>query len=394
MEKICPEYLFDGAGDLQVDKVLIHERGKILSIEDRANFEDSEVHFFKGIVCPGFVNTHCHLELSHMKGKANSGTGLLPFLNTVVGFRDIEYSEIISAIQKADEEMYKNGIVAVGDISNKLDTAEIKEKSQIAYHTFVEMFDFMNKGMTQSTINQYTEVFQGQARTFPNKISYAPHAPYTVSTDLFQYIKKQNSLLDNVTVSIHNQETIHEDELFQTGNGGFIEFYKGFGINMKDFVPTGKSAIHYALENMNPDKKTLFVHNTCSKTSDIKAAHAWGDEVYWATCPNANLYIENRLPNYQIFLDQEALMTIGTDSLTSNWQLSILEEIKTINRLQSYIPISTLLKWATSNGARALGYEDSFGKLLPGMSPGILLINCTVNNSHVDLSKASVVRLA
>ena len=88
--------------------------------------------------------------------------------------------------------------------------------------------------------------------------------------------------------------------------------------------------------------------------------------------PIANLYIENRLPNYRYFLDSGARVTLGTDSLTSNWQLSILEEMKTIARFQSYVPFEALLRWATLNGAEALGFADTLGSLEPGKTPGLL----------------------
>ncbi|MBP6681145.1 MAG: amidohydrolase family protein, partial [Saprospiraceae bacterium] len=109
--------------------------------------------------------------------------------------------------------------------------------------------------------------------------------------------------------------------------------------------------------------------------ADIEAAQSWSDQVYWATCANANLYIENRLPFYKHFIDAGARMTIGTDSLTSNWQLSILEEMKTISRYQSYVPFETLLQWATLNGAMALGMEDTLGSLDKGKTPGVLVLD-------------------
>lgn len=393
MEKICPEYLFPGHGPLLKNKVLIHDSGVVIDIQDQGNFDPSELHFFKGIVCPGFINTHCHLELSHMKGMVDTGTGLLPFLKKVVGFRDIDPEVIDDAIIRADKEMYENGIVAVGDISNKLDTALCKSNSRIIYHTFVEMFDFMLESMTADVINQYTHVFNGHSGKSPNKLSFTPHAPYTVSKTLFEYINDQNKDKNDITVSIHNQETVHEDRLFVENKGEFLHFYATFGIEFRDFKSIGKNAIYYALDNMDPNKRTLFVHNTCTTANDVKAAEEWNKNVYWATCPNANLYIENRLPDYQNFRNEGARMTIGTDSLTSNWQLSILEEIKTISKYKSFIPISELLTWATSNGAAALGYEQFLGSFEKGKKPGILLINCEIENEKIDLSNASVARL-
>ena len=275
-----------------------------------------------------------------MKTKVDTGTGLIPFISAVVAYRDFPMEEILDSIAKGDQEMYEEGIVAVGDISNKLDTAAQKDKSAIQYYTFVEMFDFLQNSEAENTYKQYKTVFDGQSTSHGNKKSCVPHAPYSVSPKLFQMINETNS--DDVTVSIHNQETLDENNLFLSKTGGFLDFYQSFKISLDKFQANGQTAIHYALQHMNPHCRTLFVHNTMTNVADIKAAQTWSEKVYWATCANANLYIENRLPNYQYFLDTDAKMTIGTDSLTSNWQLSVLEEMKTIARFQSYIDFETL----------------------------------------------------
>ena len=268
--------------------------------------------------------------------------------------------------------MQNGGIVAVGDICNKLDTATTKENSPIKYYSFVEMFDFMQDALTDKTFEDYMKVYQGQSDKNGNKKSCVPHAPYTVSEKLFAQLKAQSR--PEQTISIHNQETPHEDALFNSKTGGFLDFYKGFNFSLDHFDATKKNSIFYAMENMNPEAKTLFVHNTLTSKEDIEAAHKWSNKVYWATCANANLYIENRLPDYQRFLDTNAKMTIGTDSLTSNWKLSVLDEMKTILKYKSYLNFETVLQWATLNGAEALGYEDQLGSIEVGKTPGINLI--------------------
>lgn len=375
MRKLSADIIFPISGDpIPNGVIVVDEEGNILAVDAADQHETGGVEKYRGIIVPGFINTHCHLELSHMKGLVATGTGLLPFLNSVVKFRDFPEEEILEAIDLADQYMYDQGIVAVGDISNKLDTAACKEKSAIRYHTFVEMFDFLQDAAAVGTHQQYEPVFAGQSASSGDRKSYVPHAPYTVSKELFRLVRSLNADQD-ITVSIHNQETPHEDELFLTKTGGFLDFYAGFNVPLDTFAPSGKTAIHYAMENMDPSRRTLFVHNTMTRTADIQAAHAWSDQVYWATCANANLYIENRLPNYKLFMDEEARMTIGTDSLTSNWQLSVLEEMKTIARYQSYVPFQTLLQWATLNGAKALGFEKELGSIEVGKKPGLNLLD-------------------
>jgi cytosine/adenosine deaminase-related metal-dependent hydrolase len=374
MRKITADYIFPiNQKPIKDGVVVIEEDGTIREIGLQHYYDDKELESHRGIIIPGFVNTHCHLELSHMKEKVDTGTSLIPFISSVVKFRDFPQNLIDKAIENADKEMYNEGIVAVGDISNKTDTAFQKRKSMIKYYTFVEMFDFLQKDWTENTFNQYKSVFEQQADEDGNKKSMVPHAPYSVSKELFQMLAAANP--DGCTVSIHNQETPDENLFFLKKEGAFLDFYKNFDINIDSFQPMGINSIDYALEYMNPACKTLFVHNTMSTKEDIEKAQAWNKNCFWATCPNANLYIENRLPNYQHFLDTDAKVTIGTDSLTSNWQLSIVEELKAINKYQSYVPFETLLKWATLNGAEALGYEDELGSLEVGKKPGLVLLN-------------------
>ena len=327
-----------------------------------------------------------------MIGKIPTGIGLIPFISQVVRFRDFPQAEIDDAIVDADRYMYAQGIVAVGDISNKADTAKVKSKSAIRYYTFVEMFDFMQDSMTEPMIKQYSEVYARHSGKNGNRKSYVPHAPYTVSDGLYKFIKENNKL--NSTVSIHNQETKQEDDLFNTKSGEFLEFYEGFGFSLSDFNSTGKNSIYHAMSQMDPNQRTLFVHNTRTTADDVVAAQKWSEKVYWATCANANLYIENALPNYQVFMNTEANMTIGTDSLSTNWQLSVFEEIKTIKKFNSYIPSSTLLEWATYNGAKALGFDDTLGSFTPGKTPGVVLIDCEIDaNEEVILTNAELKRL-
>jgi cytosine/adenosine deaminase-related metal-dependent hydrolase len=177
------------------------------------------------------------------------------------------------------------------------------------------------------------------------------------------------------------------------GSGGFVDFYGQFGISLNSFQPNGRPAIHYALQNMDSRHRTLFVHNTLTTADDIRFAQNWNPNVFWASCPNANLYIENNLPNYSFFLETDAKVCLGTDSLTSNWKLSILSEMQAIAKYQSYITDETLLSWATLNGALALGFEDELGSFEVGKKPGINLLYGFEDSSRIITDNTIVKRL-
>jgi len=371
--------------------VVFNDQEVIEKIGTREEFPSADLEIHKGVLLPGLINTHCHLELSHMKGLCPTGTKLIPFISTVVKQREFGQEIIQEHIDLQDQAMWDVGIQAVGDISNKADTASCKKTSPISYYTFVELFDMMQPTMTESTITSYRQVFAEQARGKGNEKSFVPHAPYSVTPALFEFINKANP--ENAVLSIHNTETAPENELFRTGKGGFVEFYNSMGMSLDHFEPPGTNSIDYVLKNLRPKSKNIFVHNTLTSQKDIVAAHTWSDQVYWASCPNANLYIENNLPDYKLFIDSKAKMTLGTDSLMSNWQLSIWEEIKTIKRYQSYVPLSVLMEWATINGAVALGYEEMMGSFEVGKRPGVVLVDCDWDGDNTDISQTQSKRL-
>ncbi len=375
MQKFQADWVYPVSTDPVKNGIVITDHdGTIREVMSADSSHVGDIQKLHGTIIPGFINTHCHLELSHMKGLLDTGTGLISFINDVVRKRNTPHEVIQQAISNAEDEMLRNGIVAVGDISNVTDTFDQKQKGRLRYYTFVEMFDFLQEKDGQSCFDQYYKIFELLQTPEGHRKSCVPHAPYSVSNTLFALINAQNRGAQH-TISIHNQEMESENALFLNKSGGLPAFYEGFNISLGDFVSTGRSSIYYALHHMDPMQRALYVHNILTTPEEIRDAHAWNDQVYWATCPNANLYIENRLPDYRAFIEQNARMTIGTDSLASNWQLSILEEMKSIVRYQSYVSFEIMLRWATLNGAEALGFEDTLGSIEVGKKPGLNLLN-------------------
>jgi aminodeoxyfutalosine deaminase len=388
--KISATEIHTVSGVILRDQILIIDsQGKIMDIQKSADVDHTEIEFYKGAIVPGFINAHCHLELSHLKGIIPSGTGLIPFIEAVVKLREFPMEEIIDAMQRADEEMYREGIMAVGDISNKTDSIQIKSKSKLTYYTFVEFFDLMQPSLTEKTYSQYLEAYNAFQATPNLKSAPVPHAPYSVSPELFKNLR--NIQKEGSIISIHNQETPDENLMFQKGEGALYDFYKSLGLDLSHFVPEGCQSIEYAMRHMNPQLKTLFVHNTMTTSEDIALAQSWNPLTFWVTCPNANLYIENRLGTYSHLLKADAKICIGTDSLSSNWRLSILHEMKTILKYQSSLTFEKVLQWATLNGAEALGLDANLGSIEIGKSPGLVLID--YNDEAVFSEKSSAKRL-
>jgi cytosine/adenosine deaminase-related metal-dependent hydrolase len=189
--------------------------------------------------------------------------------------------------------------------------------------------------------------------------------------------------------SIHNQETEEENKLYRYKTGLFLDFYESLGMNIDYFKPQARNSLQSVIPLLPKGQKILLVHNTYTSLKDVYFVRRFGRDVTWCFCPNANLYIENKLPKMDMFLPHDFNMTLGTDSLASNDKLSILSELVTLNKHFPAIPLTTTIKWATLNGAKYLGIDQDFGSIERGKKPGLNLITETVG---VKLSDRSQVR--
>lgn len=384
-KKFRADRLFDGYRIHGNDKVLITDNdGKIM---DLAAWDDAgeDVQTFHGILTPGLINCHCHLELSHLKNLIPPHTGLIEFLCSVVTKRGFPGELIEEEIKKAENEMYENGIVAVGDIGNTADTANVKSKSRIRWQNFVEVLSFTDE-QAEVNLAQYKKIAEELEKrpwSMEHRTSLVPHAPYSISPKTFQRI---NQLTQNQIISIHNQEHPAEDVLYKTGGGEYLRLFKIFGLHQSPFPVTGLSSIRSVLPYFNKGQTLLLVHNTFMPEEDVvfakEYAAVFGIKLVWCLCINANLYIENKVPDVEMFLNQNCPLVLGTDSYSSNWQLSIAKEMQSVKNKFPSLPLETILQWVTRNGARALGWEDKLGTFDKGKQPGVVLLQHDLSASQ------------
>ncbi len=366
--------MFTGREMLSANEVLITNRqGVIADIVNEPDAGD-DIEYLEGILTPGFINCHCHLELSHMKGVIAPGSGLVDFILKVVSERHVTEELIIAAIDEAEMEMLRNGIVAVGDICNNAITVPQKIKGNLTYHNFIEATGFI-PAVAGKRFQLMLDVFGEFEKWLPAN-SITPHAPYSVSPPLFKLLNESGA---NRLLSIHNQEIADENALFENGTGGLLSMYGMMGIDISFFRPTGQSALQSWLPHFNREQTLILVHNVATSARDVEFAgkHASGSgiQLYYCLCPNANLYISKALPQLTLFSDLHEQMVLGTDSLASNQQLSILSEMNTLLKFFPALKQESLLMWATSNGAKALEIDNKFGSFEKGKQPGIVLID-------------------
>lgn len=378
---LTAEKIHDGNGWLPTGTTIeLTEDGTIVALHPTPV---KSTVYYDGVLAPGFVNVHGHLELSHMLDAIPRGTGLIPFLQQVVGIRD-NYTEQQKKEARfaAYVQMLDNGIVAAGDIANTPDTLDVRALDKLHMHTFTEVLGFSELSAARSfghALQTYHAFLQQPAGKSILRQSITPHAPYSVSKALFQLI---DSYDQNAILSIHNQESKEENNYYLHKTGGIKDLLRSFGIDDAYFAATGMNSLPSYLQWMSTEHPFIFVHNTFTTLSDIQYAVSHFRNTHWCLCPNANLYIENTLPDIPMLVAEDMELCIGTDSLASNSKLCILSELCTIKARYSEISWESLLRWATRNGAFALGIFEKTGTIAPGKQPGIIELSGILDNNE------------
>ncbi len=394
MRKIAASYVFLSNGTLLKNGVIVcNNKGTITDIIENKNGlkEEAGLEFYSGILVPGFVNTHCHIELSHLHNKIEEKKGIGAFVGAIKQLRNSTPETIEEAVTIADKKMNAAGIVAVGDISNSTVSLAIKQKSKLFYHTFVESFGF--SPTVANSAFDYVKLVHSEFKKNRLQASIVPHSPYSVSQPLFEKIK-QFAAKSGSVLSIHNQESPSETQFFKDGTGSIADYIKSnMDIDSSHWKPTGESSLISTLPFLPTKNQLILVHNTFTVEEDLIELKKNRElkNTYFALCPNSNLYIENHLPPVSLFRKHNVNICLGTDSLASNHQLSILSEMITLQQNFPEIELNELLAWSTKNGAKALNIEKEYGSFEKGKTPGINLIS-GIDFNTMKLTNASRVK--
>lgn len=348
---------------------------------------DGDATYLAGLLCPAFVNAHCHLELSHLKGKLPTGTGMAGFITRLQSIRnDFSEAERDSAAHEAAAAMQARGIAAVGDICNGTSTLAAKAAHpEITFHNFVEVF-----GMQSGRVE---EIFLGAldtARQLGPRASITLHAPYSISIPLRDRVLKY-ARARGWLQSFHLLESVEERQLFADLEGPLMDFLHELGLGFQ--AHTYASPIDFMLENFSAETSGLLVHNTQMQAAEIDdIAHRF-PKMHFVLCPLANQYIHGTLPPAKAFAAYPDRVCLGTDSLAGNNQLDIFAEMQCL-QAELGLPSELLLRWATVNGARALNLDTSQFEIQVGNRPIILHLSGMDSMAPILPSTTTITRIS
>ena len=351
--------------------------------------EDEEV--LKGALVPGFVNAHCHVELSHLYKKFRKGTGMAGFIDQINELRDWAGKEAKTALVKEwMDKMWADGVSAMADISNDDSSFDVKKSHNMYTRTFLEVFGSepeMCEGV-MADVNALNKV----ADEAGIDAAPTPHSCYTMSPQLLSASAAAG--LEKGFISYHSQESQEEEDLLRSGSGAMYENRKRSGMSTPPV--TGESSLKYFIDRLADaapapyDQHILLVHNVCLAQKDIEAAKKVMNNVYWVVCPLSNIFIHNALPPIPLMRENGLAIALGTDSLSSNDDLDMVKEMYCLHKNFPEVPMGEILTWASLNGARFLAKDDQLGSIVPGKKPGIVRISNVDETGCVTADSSSV----
>ncbi len=376
MKRIAAHYLYTMETDEPiVDGFVEFDEDGVISRVGKCEDISVEKEYIDGIVMPGMVNAHCHLELSYLWKKFRKGTGMAGFIDQINEMRDNKsYEEKLKDIRTWMDKLWNQGVSAMGDISNCADSFGIKAASPLYTRTFLEVFGTEpedSQGVIDSVLKLQEEAVKAGIDAAPT-----PHSVYTMSPELLTASSAEG--LKSGFLSFHSEESPEEEEMLVSGSGKMYENRKR--AHMSTPPVTGKSSLLYFLDRLKQahpapfEENILLVHEVCMDKEGMEAVKAMLRHPYVALCPMSNIFIHNALPPVRLMREEGMKLTVGTDSLSSNDDLNMVSELFCLQENFPEIPLGEMLGWASRNGAEFLGKEAIYGTLTPGKKPGLAAI--------------------
>lgn len=307
----------------------------------------------EGVLFSGFVNAHTHIELSGIK--IEPYLGFVKWLETMIETKSQVSEETDEVIKKAIDTLTESGVCAVADVSNTLKSCSYLEKIPRPI-VFFENYS-LRKEQAQEKIAYIEDNIDNIKQTCKAKVYVTAHSVYSTHKDLLAYtMLKSNSKLANDLFSFHFLESEFEN-MFVSSMGDLYEMLSNKGLIESKLHFS--SALEY-IKSLGNIKKGLFVHCVHIKPYEIEYLKSIDASIVIA--PRSNYYISKSIPNLELLKSSGINVAISTDSLASNWDLSIINELKFLYKHYSSIDPVYFFEIATTGGYKALNLNIGFRK--------------------------------
>jgi aminodeoxyfutalosine deaminase len=314
-----------------------------------------------GVLLPGLVNAHTHLELSHLHRQIDPGDGFVGWIERLVEARPRLDGALASRrMAAAVAGLAQTGTVAVGDVSNTLGSVAALAASplqSVVFHELIGWDPAAADAVLEAAVAR-TDAAGGPRPAANVEIRVAGHAPHSVSPRLLERMREQGG-----PAALHLAESPAESEFLRDGRGEWAEFLARRGVGAVPFAARGLSPVAYvdALGLLRPG----FVAVHCVHVDERDRRLLARRRVSVVTCPRSNEALGVGRADVPALLAAGSKVAVGTDSLASADTLDLMDDVRALARQWPQLTPEVLLRMATENGARALGLSN-LGRVAPG----------------------------
>jgi cytosine/adenosine deaminase-related metal-dependent hydrolase len=356
--------------------VVTDESGVVLEVGAAADVlprhAGAPVERVLGVVFPGLVNAHTHVELSSLRGKIPGGRGFIPWADRLVTIRsEGTHEEDLECVESAVDELVRAATVAVGDVSNSLLPVATLARRGIGGSIFHEVLG-LDRAQVLARVEGLKQELESRVPVWPTRdLTYAPspHTLFTVHVDALRALF-EGAARRGLRASVHLAEHSAERRAVEEGQGPVVDW---FAERLKQRPTFPRRPLFDVAADVGALREgVVLVHLTDARPDELARVASSGASV--VLCPRSNLYIENRLPPVQAMREAGIEPALGTDSLASNSSLDVMAEGKTLAERFPDLRHRDLFRMMTWNGARALGRSD-LGRIAKGASPGIFAVD-------------------
>jgi aminodeoxyfutalosine deaminase len=332
---------------------LIIDEGEIVEVSKSRENDTDVLDLSDHLLMPGFVNAHSHLSLTALEKKLSPDKSFVDWIRALIPLNScLDTESRVQGILAGAEQMKRSGVTALGDYVADPEMLGVIDDLGFRSVLFLETIGFLSE-KAQVLCQQVEEVLKKASLSPLSQLGLAPHAPYSVSPDLFRCLKKLAQKY-HCPISSHVAEIKEESRFLVLGDDSLEELLKERSSWDPNWHPPYMSPMQY-LSSLGFLDHLIAVH--CNFVSDdIKIMKE--KKVSAVFCPNSTKWFgRTEIMPVRELLDSGVLVALGTDSLASNESLSFLAELRTADKLLTDVSRKEILTMATRMGGETLGLK-------------------------------------